>query len=173
MTSRFLFILGFLMLISGSSLAGYVDSQEDYVPKAANESKDTIPFLYAYNENAIQMWQALKNQCMGDIFDGKYSGRDFYEKKLPKFNKDLKVCYKERYKEELTDEIISMQAEDAAGGVLMKGILDMSKNIGTGLPRNYKELLNCNDLTRSISKQYNQVIDATGYPKKGWCQKLK
>ena len=153
--------------------AEYIEPQVDYIPPVNNDNRDAIPFLYAYNENAIQIWQALKNKCLGDVFDGKYSGKEFYEKKLPKFNKDLKVCYKERYKEELTEEIINRQAEDAAGGVLMKGILDMSKNIGTGLPRNYKEILNCNDFTRSISILHNQVTEATGYPKIGWCQKLK
>ena len=172
MISKFFYsILLISLFIYKYSMAGYVDKQEDYSP-AASDVRETIAYLYAYSQNSISIWQKFKTKCLGDKLNTQYTGKEFYEKKLPEINKELKACYRKRFKEELTQDIVNKYSEDAMGGPLVSSLVNLLGYSAAGLPRSYDELLSCHDFTRSTAINQQKIFETLGYPQKGWCEKL-
>lgn len=144
----------------------------------ANIKKETagrtlITTLFLQNENYIKLWQnTLRNRCLGDYLNSRYTKKDYFEKKLPKINKDLKACYKENYKEELNDFAIRSYADESvsANAQLMQIFSLFS---GSRLPNSMKELSDCHETAEIVEVTNHMIIGITGYPQNGWCQKLK
>ncbi len=138
-----------------------------------DDGRAVIATLYQQNESYIQLWQnSLRSRCLGRYLNSEITGKEYFERKLPKINKDLKACYKENFKEELNDFAVRKYADTSLGGELQL-IFGLASLGGSRLPNNFKELSSCHDLTRTIEIMNQSIIGITGYPQNGWCQKLK
>lgn len=168
--SYFTFVVIFLYGASAYSKE-YIKPSVDYVAPI-EEKGTTLLSLYAWNNYWIELWNtSLNKRCAGDIIRKQYSKKDYFEKELVKINKDLKSCYEKKYDLELTSEKIKKYEEDVVGtfGFLSKKLFT---NYGNNHPLTYRELKGCLETVRMVESISQQLVNLSGYPNKGWCQKL-